>query len=274
MAFLITKRGVGTLTYGQLRGLPAPSRGIRCLPVESSYLDLLHALTLVLPDGAAYSHDTAAILLGLPIDHPMTAHVTVPRGALRRSRKAITWHSGDISAATIEVQGLPCTDPLRTWLDLGGSLALPELVAVTDVAVRRGMLRANQLDVPVGRRGAVTLRQAALLADARSLSPRESVVRTHLHLAGLPRPEINFDIIMDGGWIACADFAWPAYRLIVEYDGAHHDAGRQRHQDAQTRNELAARGWQVRVLTDWHFRHIDMAVRMIAEALAAQGWRV
>lgn len=273
MPFLLTKAGVGDLTYEQLRHLPAPSRGVRYSPGETAPLDLLRALALTLPARAAYSHNTAAKLLALPLPREGPAvHVTVPSKAERGSRKAITWHAANIVGSTVEVHGLPCTDAARTWTDLGGLLPLPDLVAVADLALRRSLLTRDQLQPPKGSRGAVVLRKAAQLADPRSLSPQESIVRVHLHLAGLPAPQLNVDIIIDGGWIACADLAWPEYQVIVEYDGRHHVSDRQRHQDAMTRNELAARGWHIRVLTARHLRHMDDAVHMIAETLIAQGW--
>lgn len=270
VAFLITKSGIEGLTYEQSRRLPIPTRGVRCSLNETSQLDHLRAIALTLTPSAAFSHSTAASLLGLPTPTSELAHVTVPSKNLRGSRRAVAWHVANVSA--IGVQGLPCTNPLRTWLDLGAVLELPELVAATDCLLRRGLVTWDQLEPPKRTRGAMRLRRAAFLADARSLSPRESIIRVHLHLAGLPRPELNFNVIVDRGWVACADLAWPQYRVIVEYDGKHHGSDRQRHQDALTRNELAACGWQIRVLTDQHFRNMDRTVQMIAATLMAQGW--
>ena len=152
-------------------------------------------------------------------------------------------------------------------------LNLGELVAMTDVMLRRNLVNREHLLVPAGRRGARNLRNAAALADPRSLSPRESILRVELHLAGLPAPEVNLDIVVDGIWIACADLAWPLYRVIVEYDGAHHQDPRQRHQDAQTRNALMDLGWQVRVITDKHLQRLSMTVQEIADLLHSRGWR-
>lgn len=225
-----------------------------------------------MPADAAFSHTTAAFLLGLPGTGPDGTHVTVSPGTSRGSRQAIKWHKADLAGAIVQVKGVPCTSPLRTWLDLGAMLPLPELVAATDCALRRRLLAREELVVPSGVRGAVALREARLIADPRSLSPRESVLRVHLHKAGLPAPEVNVDIIINSGWVACADLAWPRYRVIVEYDGQHHSSDRQRHQDARTRNELADQGWQVRVLTAWHLNHVEQAVTMIRDLLKAQGW--
>ena len=271
MPFLITKSGTDSLTYAQARRLPAPTRGVRLAPHETAAMDILRAMALTLAPGVVFSHLTAARLLELPGPQSAAFHVTAPTKSQRGTRRGVIWHVAAVDP--IEVQGLPCTSPWRTWLDLATLLTLPELVAVTDCLLRRGMVTPDQLEPPKRARGAVKLRQAVALADARSLSPRESIIRVELHLAGLPAPEVNFNVVIDGGWVACADLCWPEFRVIVEYDGKHHDSDRQRHQDAMTRNELAAHGWQIRVLTDRHFHHMDETVAMIAQTLMAQGWR-
>ena len=166
------------------------------------------------------------------------------------------------------LEGLPVTDPARTWHDLGPLLPLPELVAVTDRILRRRLVPA--LDVIPGVRNAAHLRHALNLSDGRSRSPRESILRVHLRLAGLPAPELNFDVIHRGEWIGCGDLVWPLYRVYVEYDGEHHADPRQRHQDAQTRNRLAQLGWQVRVVTKAMSTH-DV-VEMVRQALVDGGW--
>jgi hypothetical protein len=105
------------------------------------------------------------------------------------------------------------------------------------------------LPVPAGVRGATNLRTALSLANPGSRSPRESILRVELHLAGLPAPHVNFDVVKKGEWIGRGDLVWPEYGLFPEYDGIHHKSERQRHQDTQTRNELAQLGWRVRVVT-------------------------
>ena len=139
---------------------------------------------------------------------------------------------------------------------------------MADRILRRRLERT--LEVPAGIRGARTLRKALTLADAGSRSPKESIVRVNLHLAGLPRPEVNFDVIHLGEWVGCGDLVWPEYRLYLEYDGKHHKTAKQRHQDAQTRNRLAQLGWKVRVVTS--AMTMWSVVDMVTEDLTAGGW--
>jgi hypothetical protein len=180
-------------------------------------MDDVRAVALVLPDGAAFSHQTAAQLLGLPIPQRLHSskplHVTVL--GQRGSRKAVTWHKASI-AGHVMARGLPVTDAERTWLDLGNALTVPEAVAVADAILRRGYVKV--LSVPDGIRGAVCLRCARELADPRSQSPKESILRAELHLAGLPKPEVNLDVYEHGDWVGRGDLVWCEYRLYVEYD--------------------------------------------------------
>lgn len=92
-------------------------------------------------------------------------------------------------------------------------------VAATDAALRmnlcsRELLRAVIEDC----RRWVGLRQArtvAAFADARAVSPLESISRVEFHDYGLPPPILQAVI---GGYEE-ADFRWPAYRVIGEADG-------------------------------------------------------
>ncbi len=106
------------------------------------------------------------------------------------------------------------------------------------------------------------------LLDARSESPRESIVRVYLVRFGLPRPECNLDVFHDGVWVARVDIAWPEALLAVEYDGMGHLDEAQRRRDAWRRNALQRAGWLVITLTADDLRHPELMCRRIAEALA------
>jgi hypothetical protein len=155
-------------------------------------------------------------------------------------------------------------------LDLGSQLTLEWQVAVTDVVLQR--VPGQQLHVPGHRRGAAILANAVALADPRSRSPRESLLRVNLVLEGAPAPHVNLDIVEEGVWMATGDLVWPEYRFIVEYDGFDHTSLRQRHKDANTRADLSAAGWTVQPLTAIHFRHLQRTVAMILDRLRSRGW--
>jgi hypothetical protein len=134
------------------------------------------------------------------------------------------------------------------------------------------MATRDQLASVHGLRGALRLRNAASLADGRSRSPRESRLRLEMLRRGLPRPELNLDIIDAGCWLGCGDFVWPAYRVVADYDGAHHDDEGQRAQDNSTRDDYTDHGWRHVALTKTMLRNMDMAIERVARALRARGW--
>ncbi len=272
--FRVSRQGGAGLSYAGTRrsAFRTPTAGVRVTHSDTPWLDDVRAVSLVLPASAAFSHETAAQLLGLPLpaEDGRPLHVTVPPGVARGRRRLVTWHEGDIGDSVITRNGLRITDPVRTWVDLGTRLSLPDLVAVGDVILRRRM--CGELPLATGVRGARLLRRARDLVNPDSNSRQESILRVHVHLAELPPPEVNFDVIYQGEWIGCGDLVWPQFRLYVEYDGDHHDDRRQRHQDAQTRNRLGQLGWTVRVVTKEMMRHVHNVIDMLGEDLRKGGW--
>ncbi|WP_229051928.1 hypothetical protein [Aeromicrobium sp. Leaf350] len=64
--------------------------------------------------------------------------------------------------------------------------------------------------------------------DGRSWSTEESAFRAALVFAGLPKPDLNVEITIDGRTII-ADLAWLIWRLIAEYEGGHHQTDRRQY---------------------------------------------
>ncbi len=252
----------------------SPTRGTRAPSAKPNWAEDLAALSLVLSSDACYSHTTAAKLLALPLpdDEPRPFHVTVSPGTGRGSRKAVVWHQCDLKGLRMRIRGMTLTGPWKTWIDLATLLDLPALVAVTDVLLRRGYLKREDLVVPQGVRGAKMLRRASELADPRSNSPRESHLRVHFLEAGLPAPEVNADIFIDGGWAACGDLVWREYKVVVEYDGEDHATPDQRHQDAITRKALRDDGWIVIELTSKHYQRLTLTIEEVRADLLRRGW--
>jgi very-short-patch-repair endonuclease len=72
----------------------------------------------------------------------------------------------------------------------------------------------------------------------------ESVVRWLLHTADVPRPELQYVIRTPSGEFR-ADFAWPARRVLVEFDGDLHRDRAVFVRDLRRQNALVAAGWTV-----------------------------
>ena len=146
----------------------------------------------------------------------------------------------------VVVDGIPTTSIARTWLDLAERFSLRDLVAAGDCALRSGATR-EELDELIARaghrRGVVRARQAVLMLDARSRSHPESCARVELVTAGLPKPDVNVPVTVDGDWIGEPDLSWKEARLGVEYQGAHRGEVEQMHSDITRGIDFAERDW-------------------------------
>ena len=115
---------------------------------------------------------------------------------------------------------MPVTDlASTTWDCLRTSGPLAALV-VADSALHAGLSRDCVLAVAEQSRGNGTARARALLAlaDDGAESARETWARFAFALAGWPPPETQVRVETARGtyW---ADFGWPRWRLLIEYDG-------------------------------------------------------
>jgi hypothetical protein len=201
------------------------------------------------------------------------------RGHPRVTREGCAGGTRDLASHdVVEVQGLRVTTPLRTALDLACRLPARSALAALDAFMRehnltradyrRGLVRYYR------RRGVVQARMLVGLADGRSESAGESWVRLAMLEAGLPEPELQCWVDVDGVPTYRLDIAYPKHKVAVEYDGAaFHDHPADRDRDERRRTWLREHGWTVIVVT----RHKlgEQAVRRwtdeVARALGLQG---
>lgn len=86
-------------------------------------------------------------------------------------------------------------------------------------SVLRDMLE-DLLPELAGQHGVSDAALALELAHAASESPRESVLRVRMWFAGLPAPHLQAGIRdVRGTPLGRADFFYPEYSLVIEYDG-------------------------------------------------------
>ena len=248
------------------RGLSCPAHGVRQAgtdPRGTDLAQLAEATNLVLPAGSAFSHLTAARLLGLPAPGRWTPaeplDVMNVTAAAKIRRAGCSGHRGLESRRVVLRKGLRIVSPEDTWCDLGGSGAvdLDELIVVGDAVVhyRRGIPYAQLAEAVSRRRGG---RGSKLLAEAlpqlrpRNNSPMETRARLLFLRGGLPEPELNV-VINDrasGQWLSDSDFVWRGRRVVAEFDGDHHRTDRQQWQnDVARRENLQDDGWAFVQLT-------------------------
>lgn len=124
------------------------------------------------------------------------------------------------------------------------------------------------------RRG--TLQAAELLDLARgdSESPAESWTLLELVDGGLPIPSQQVSVTdIDGTEIYRLDYAWPEFRVAVEYDGyaAHVERA---DRDAARDADLRRRGWIVIRATADDLRDPSRLITAVTEALRSRGYVV
>lgn len=281
-AFTVSRGREQGLTPTRLRAkdLAVPTSGIRSASACTDLSARTAAFARALPPDVAFSHLTAARLLGLPT--PGAWKATEPFDVMRHTRRPPIARAGCRTHRGLEyrfvsvVDGLRVVHALDTWCDLACTLRLDDLVAVADVLLLPPFgLRPSDLARAAadraGDRGVRALREAASLARAGSASPWESKARVAFHRAGLPEPELNADILDNHGqFLARGDFVWRRQRVVGEYDGDQHRTDRSRWQyERERRAGLEDSGWTYVELTS-----LSLTSRQHREALMARLRRV
>jgi hypothetical protein len=219
------------------------------------------AAALVVGPTSVITDRTAAWIHGVDV-FIHTEHEVLPpiescvlRGKSRSRRDGVDGRTRDLTPEDIMVVGgVRVTTPLRTALDLGCNLRRRDALAALDQFMLLHGLTHEQLARGAvryfRRRGVIQLRRLIPLADSRIDSPRESWTRIEIIDAGLPVPELQFWIEIDGVPTYRLDLAYPHHRIAVEYDGEkfHDRTPEQREHDRKRRKWLADNGWTVIVV--------------------------
>jgi hypothetical protein len=266
----------GTLTRAQLRSSPW-RRLFPDVYVHRSH-ELTHELRTraaagVLRPDAVVTGPSAAVLWGIPMAGPTDdveltllprAHpVRVPGVRVRRvdlEERQVLRH-----------RGLWVLSPEATAVALAGALPLDDAVVAVDQLVVLGGADLEEVRWLAGAAlgpGARRARQACARADGLAQSPQETRLRLLIHRSPLPPPVAQHVVVHRGSFAARVDFAWPAQRVALEYDGLWHAEPGQFTRDRARLNRLTAAGWRVVFVTAADLRRPDLLVARIAEALA------
>ena len=279
------------------RGVPAPARqvgrprsgepprtrishGLYLVDANPGQLDRrCRALACVLPADAAFSHWTAAALLGVPTRNCPVVHVVLaPRSVLPQRSELVVHGRLLLPEDVTQVEGMRVTSGARLYVDLAEYLTPHELVAVGDATLRLGLTDADALTRRVGaaagRRGVARARDCLRRLDARAQSAPESVVRYWLSSRDLP-PATPQLAVTDGFGrvVAHADLGYEEWKVLVEYEGQQHAAGDQFDRDVERYSRMAAQGWLVIRFAREHLRRPQLMIQRVRQALLSRGWR-
>jgi hypothetical protein len=208
------------------------------------------------------SHRSAAWLWGLTDHPPPTPEVTIPATEQRGRRLAglVVHRSGDLLPwPTPAPRNIPCTDPLRTLVDLAAVASPHTLADALDRALAgrlvtvKGMV--SGLDAMRHRSGRAvgTVPLRRILAERGFVgAPHPSVLESRalalFRRFRLPVPAVELITGPSGEYRL--DFAYPDIRLAVEVDGyVWHFSPEHQRRDHARRNRLQAHGWRMLVYT-------------------------
>ena len=229
--------------------------------VQDSLSLRARALALVTPPGAVVTDWTATWLhTGLlrPGDHlevpPVSVFLHAGAGRLRNPLVASgerTFRRDDLC----RVDGIVATTPVRTAWDIGRLVHRDRAIGALDGLLRTGEFTREELLAGVerfrGHRGVVQLRALAPLADGRSESPGESLLRLRwLDIGSIPAPDVQVPVLGDDGQVRFRlDLGVPTLRFAAEYDGqAYHTEADREHDQGRREWIRRERGWIVVVI--------------------------
>lgn len=194
-----------------------------------------------------------------------------------RQRRGLVVHRRQALLRSTFIREVPLLSAERTFVDIATQLEDRPLLSVGDWLVRRGHVDVLDLKAFVLEShldGVQRARRVAPLVREDVDSVRESDVRWIIFDAGLPDPVPNLPIFdADGVQIAKGDLAYPAYQVLVEHDGWHHERdAAQRQRDHLRRERLDGEGWLVIVITAQDFRNEKQIAWRVYNALKLRGY--
>jgi very-short-patch-repair endonuclease len=240
---------------------------------------LLWAVILRAGSGAAFSHSTAAELIGLIDDATRSIHVTVPPNRRILRMPGVRVHTSARIGAAIHPSRLPPqTRVEETVLDLAQTVARPaDAVALIATACGRRLTTPARIRAALDGRAKVRwraeLREACAAAGAGCHSLLESrylrrVERTH----GLPTAVRQRQVRTALG-TTYDDVTYADFGVVIELDGRRHREPTANRRDAARDNRRAAEGMVV-LRYDWaaiSYRPCAVAAE-VARVLRARGW--
>jgi hypothetical protein len=242
-------------------------------------IERLRLIATALPRDAAFSHLTAAAILGAPVDSPSRAHVALAPRRVLPQRADLVVHARRLDPAdVVTLDGLRLTAGGQTFLDLAALLPPAELVAVGDAFLRLGRTTPAALQERLSRadrvRGVVRARECAEVLSPLSMSRPESVLRYWLLSSELPEPQPQVPVHDRWGReVAHADLGYARWKVALEYEGRQHADPEQFGRDVDRCSLMAADGWVVLRFAGRHLSGPTAVVERTRGARLSRGWR-
>lgn len=193
----------------------------RCRDHVMTSSDWIVAAGLALPDRAQLSHVSRIQALGLDIGEVWPVHFTIA-GDLHIAMDDVFLHRTEV-LPPLDDRGV---SPAAAFIQFCATATLIDAIAVGDWLLHRRhmtVLEVAELSrTQEWRPGSRQVRRVLPWLDAGAMSLRESMVRVRLEFAGLPRPEVNVRLEVEGELIGVVDLLLRCVMLVLEYEGRQH----------------------------------------------------
>jgi hypothetical protein len=235
------------------------------------------ALQIVLPEDAAFSHETAIALLniGTPwgLKNDDTIHITLFNKNKRIRRPGVKTHYAK-SFPTIKINGLRVVAPELLWFSMINSLTHQESIVLGSLLVsnNHAITSVPKIRDFLTTRYKCTGRPKAVKQIEEIIIGTDSPMETRIHLQikshELPNFHTNHPIYIDDEIIMLADGAIPDKKICFEYDGTeYHSDPAKIFSDKRKRTKVRSDGWRVIVLTYEDYKHPEKYLSEIEKYL-------
>ncbi|MGA8987413.1 hypothetical protein [Aeromicrobium sp.] len=188
---------------------------------EMTGSDWITAATLAMPECAHLSHVSRIQALGLDIGEIWPVRFTVV-GDLHLAMDDAFLHR---TAALPPLDEVGVT-PAAAFVQFCATATVLDAVVVGDWLLHRRHMTLGEVAelsrAQHWRPGARQVRRILPVLDGGAMSVKESEVRIRLEFAGLPRPEVNVPMMVDGELLGIGDLLVRCVMLVLEYEGRQH----------------------------------------------------
>lgn len=233
------------------RDIRRPFHGVQIVGSFGSLRERCLAYRVRMKPGHAFSHQTAALLHGLPLPRAfeveLDLHVSVVMPGRAPTTRGVAGHRIRIAPPVVDLDGLPVVRADEAWAQLGPLLAVDELIVLGDAVLWQDgeLLDAMLAAAHVPYRPARERLQRALREIRRGCaSPGETRVRLLLMRAGVREAELNAEVLLAGVAVH-PDLVWRDRRVALEYEGDGHREREQFEYDIERYARLREAGWTV-----------------------------
>lgn len=192
-----------------------------CVDHVMTRTDWIAAAALAAPSRAHLSHVTRIQALGLDFGPNEPYHFTVA-GDLHIALDDMYVHRTEVLPPLDDVG----VTPAAAFIQFCATARLIDAIEVGDWLLhRRHMTTLEVAELALRddwRPGAREVRQVLPHLDGRSRSIKESETRALVIFSGLPRPEVNVDLVVKGRWLGCVDLLFRLWLVVLEYEGRQH----------------------------------------------------